>query len=432
LEQRGSLHSSRSSFSTYKKLTQLCVFEESVVEYEGGFFRPLEEAVDRWDRVYRAAYEICGHHLELIYELKNGCFVFVRYFNCRRIRDDAKKPPAEMWYSSKQPEAFKISELEVVRFLLDAQLPVPRKLDNALRELRGIPSPPPPPPTPKEAAPLRPWTTWTVSEYVGLLHKGPAHKVDVIEELRVLINWIIKGVQALRDDSPVANLSIQATVRFFLCFLFKRYPVDPNHWWGPEAIPPSEVDLLQLRWPEKTFRAHAALKAIRSLLDGPLAVKYYPPSTSDPLYPTWEEQLAAEEAVTAAIPEVERQLAIIKEVYAAAAAEKEQAQRAAEEAAGVETPTTQEFQIWKFLQESGLKQDAAAKEIERRTGEPCNQTKVSRSKKKVARWLESGNKFPEMAPLPNPKVRPVDPSQLELGKSGQKQKDSERPDLNLE
>lgn len=46
------------------KLTQLCVFEESVVMYDDGFFRPLEEAVNRWDRVCRASFEICGHHLE--------------------------------------------------------------------------------------------------------------------------------------------------------------------------------------------------------------------------------------------------------------------------------------------------------------------------------------------------------------------------------
>jgi hypothetical protein len=380
-------------------LRQKFAFEKGIVRFDGGHFRPLE-AVDRWVTFLQPHFVPLGPTAQVLYQLPNDIFVVVEYRHCQ-LKRQGWLHKSEIWSSDKPPVAREVSARTALEFLAKGQQEVPKHFDKYLA------------PPAHTSLPPRPFSYWDKRR--GDVGNSTAHNTDVLDELRTFINLAIFTVQALRDGVTPGNTPVNTLLRFFLSAIDRKYRVDPKHWWGDEVVPPSAVYFDELRWPAKSHHGREAIRQIRAGIGAPLAVHLLSLPTGDPDFPTAEEQLAAEQAVKDAIPDLELQIRVLKDTLTQLTQSEAAKERVAEEKKKAKQPPKHYFQAWWLSRVPEAKQGWIRLELRKLTGRNYHQGTISRMVGRVEKWIAKGNAAPAPSDIELPGTVNFSSGMLDLG-----------------
>jgi hypothetical protein len=388
-----------------ESLEQEFGFESSVVPLDRHtFFRPLRDAAQRWVTYRPEPYEL-GTRFEILYALKDGRFVLVRYGCCERtIEEDGRN----VWRSSYPPTAGEVQEVYAIHFLMKHQIDIPESLEPLLERMDV----PPPPRAPEY---------WLAREQQTFRYGVLAHQARPMRLARWIHQLAVTRVQKIREyqlnldpEIPEKDEVLGGWGEFMQLFT-ERYKMAADTWWGsPNEIPPASVGLFELKWPSQTEPIRQVLRELFDLVAAPattVAVSHRLMADR----PTGEELSRAKEALIEALPRVEeltlrlgRELASYTQRVKAAANDKKGARK-------LKSPTAEAFRVWFLHATTGKTQVEVAELYQQLDGNPMTQGQVSRMLQQVNTWLEQGNELPSNVAFPMRKPRPVDPSVIDMG-----------------
>ena len=392
------------------RLTEMFGFEQRVFPLGDLVFRPLKDAINRWDSRIYGGYRAAGLSFQVLYELPGCRFVLFDYHCCEVCTVRRWWRDREIWVGSEPPKYREVTPDRAVEFLWDHHYELPKSLEHwperMLREKASQPERPRPSP--------RPLSLWTGTNPMVRQNQTPPH--DILEYVEELFNVGVPAIQIIRKWEHEMPPNDPFMVSVFMAMLLGTFKVDPATWKGSaNSIPPESATLLELTWPPQTHPIRERIAELIARLDAPMALLLAGHPFGSPLQPTCDERSEARRTVFEALPEIELSLVSIRNQLTAIRQTQEQA--AAEQSAknAVPRPPEDAFLVHQIKNETGQKQEWVAEEFTRRTGKPMTQGQVSKMLSAVQEWNAANNEDPR-SELPDPrKAKPSDPHMLDLG-----------------
>ena len=310
-----------------------------------------------------------------------------------------------------------IEPAAAVKMLIQWQEAVPAHLKVWINQ---EPSPPPPPPV-AEPRPLEHWAGKGMLTHQARLQ---AHEVQPLDAVRELIGIGIPCIQQVREWSALASQSDDAWMsrgdRFcwqaFGAQLFRKYPIDPESWWGnANDIPPASIGLDEFPWKSGQTEIVDALRQLRKLLEPALVVLYhwYPLESSDT--PTSTESRAAFQSLVSTLPDFEAQISRLKAATSVLQTKIEELDDSAPKGKSLKQPSDKAITVYRLWFGSGEKQENIARKLEQEYGLPMDQGTVSRYLNQVKAWVEAGNLLPAVEQSTVKPIVRADSPTVELG-----------------
>ena len=397
-------------------LSQRFGFEKSVVRVGNGYFRPLTDAARRWVCQASFRYDSDGERFNVLYELRDGRFAYVAYNGCYRTTVKSYLFwRREIWIGIVPSQAELVPPNDAVKLLTRWQCVIPEHLDRFLAVE---------PPTADKPSPARKLEHWSGKGHLTRQARRQAHEVQPLDAVRELIEIAIPCILQVRVWSADAGKREYTWMsrgddfcwQAFGALLFRRYPVDPNCWWGDtNDIPPASIGLHEFPWKPGETDLVDALRQLQCLLEPMLVVLYhsFPLTSSD--IPSTAESQAAFEGVIAALPDFESKVRRLKSATAALQSKIEQLDDSALKGKTLNQPSDKAIAVYRLWFALGQKQEDIAKSFEVRYGHLMDQGTVSKYLKQVRAWVEAGNILPpEEQSTVKPKIHANSPA-IDLG-----------------
>ncbi len=224
-------------------LNQRFSFEKSAIQLnDGSWFQPLRDAKKCWTLESLASYRMSGTDYETLYQRTDNSFVQLQFSapNQRKFRG-----MASIIECHGNVIGTLVDDVTAVQFLIEVQFEVPDELQSVLKMLANPNASPPVKPEP------RPWSFWESQTCFSSVNRF-AHEVRVIDLLPKIQDAAVSAIQEIRrwrsDEPNYRKTTFTVNLAFRLA---DRYRVDPSKWWGvTTVIPPADVDLLELPWPD--------------------------------------------------------------------------------------------------------------------------------------------------------------------------------------
>ncbi len=384
------------------KLIEMFGFEQNVFHLGHSRFRPLKDAVDRWSTTSSDG-RFSGNLACVLYELRDGRFVFIEYPDCQLTVHRRFLRSIEIWVSHEPPSLRIVGPQEAVMFLQRGHFDLPASLEKTAALMSAERSQPV----------IRPQSLWAGRNHQ--VRRNPAPPSDLLAYVESLMDSGTSAVQAIRKWAKDHG-GDDVNVREFVAKLLAEFKVDPLTWNGtPGGIPPETVSLLDLVWPANTHRVQENLGHMRSLLDAPVAILNRVCPLNDPKEPTSEERSEARRTLIEALPDIEATIGSIRKQLAAIRQAQEQAAAAQAAKSAVPKPSENDFIVYQIQVNTGMSQKQVASEFTRTMRLPMDQGQVSKALKRVHVWIDAGNMASPIE-LPDPRdATPFNPEVLNRG-----------------
>lgn len=168
-------------------------FERGVVQVtDGTMFRPLGDAIARWDGMVPPQFNFLGTDFQILYELPSDKFVIVHYPCCHNRRVNVEGKMADIWVNDAAYSAQSMKATDAVRMLIRNEFDIPKRFDRHLTTIKEEDSI-----VIAELAP-RPISHWADGKYVGEESRHSAHTIDAVEAAREIVDFAIQSIQQLR------------------------------------------------------------------------------------------------------------------------------------------------------------------------------------------------------------------------------------------